>query len=367
MFVELHMIQSFAPSNLNRDDAGNPKDCEFGGVRRARISSQCIKRAIRTSPVFAEITQVEMGTRTKWLVRLLSERLAEAGKSEEEATGIVQAFVPNYASKLDKQAPQKTAVLLYLGDAEVTGIAQTLLDNWDKLADEKELERLAKELLKAHKGHTSAPDVALFGRMLAEKPEMNLEAACQVAHAISTHRVTMDMDFFTAVDDLNPEETAGAGMMGFTGFNSACFYRYARIDWDQLVSNLHGDRELARRTVEAFLRAAIEAVPSGKQNTFAAHNPPALALAIVRRDGMGWSLANAFERPVYPRRDSGLVAPSVEALDQYWGRLCHVYGTETLVCTAALSLDPDLPLEHLKEAQVTNREAWVQAVVEAVA
>jgi len=370
MFVELHMIQNFAPANLNRDDANNPKDCEFGGVRRARVSSQCIKRAIRTSPVFAQTTGVDIGERTKWFIRLLRKPLVEAGKSEEEANAVLPAFVAEHASKLDKKQLEKTAVLLYLSKAEVADIVQMLLDNWDALLNEgtrdDKVKELAASLAKAHKGWTSGPDIALFGRMLAEKPELNLEAACQVAHALSTHRVTMEMDFYTAVDDLNPEDTAGAGMMGFTGFNSACFYRYARIDCGQLLQNLHGDADLARRTVEGFLRSAVTAVPSGKQNAFAANNPPSFLLAVVRRDGMGWSLVNAFERPVRPRRDGGLVAPSVAALDTYWGRMCQVYGTGTLVRTAALALDPDLLLEHLRKAQVTDLEAWVNAVVEAL-
>ncbi len=365
MFIELHLIQSFAPANLNRDDTGNPKDCEFGGYRRARISSQCIKRAIRNSPVFAETTGVDVGTRTKWLVNLLRQRLIDTSKSEEEATDVLTAFVPKFASKLDKDGA-KTAVLLYLSQAEVDSIIQALLDNWADLADDKVMDGLVKNLVKEHQGHTSAPDIALFGRMLAEKPELGLDAACQVAHAISTHRVTMEMDFYTAVDDLSPEETAGAGMMGFTGFDSACFYRYARLDWKQLVDNLNGDASLARRTVEGFMRAAVAAVPTGKQTSFAANNPPSFLLAVVRQDGMGWSLANAFERPVRPRGDEGLVAPSVAALDAYWNRLCQVYGTGTLVCTAALPLDADLPLEALKGAQVDNLEAWVSAVLEAL-
>jgi len=367
MFVEIHMIQNFSPANLNRDDTNNPKDCEFGGVRRARISSQCIKRAIRTCPVFAETTGVDVGTRTKWLIkRRLRPRLIEAGKSEEEATTVLTAFVPEYVSKLDEKSKEdkKTAVLLYLSEAEIDSIVQALLDNWMDLSDDKAVDGLIKNLVKEHQGRTSAPDIALFGRMLAEKPELGLEAACQVAHAISTHRVTMEMDFYTAVDDLNPEETAGAGMMGFTGFDSACFYRYARIDWNQLVQNLNGDADLARRTVEGFLRAAVAAVPSGKQNAFAANNPPSFLLAVVRQDGMGWSLANAFERPVSPRGNDGLVAPSVTTLDAYWGRLCQVYGTDTLTCTAVLVLDPDLSLEHLQEAQVENLEAWVNAVTD---
>jgi CRISPR system Cascade subunit CasC len=155
-------------------------------------------------------------------------------------------------------------------------------------------------------------------------------------------------------------------MMGFTGFDSACFYRYARIDWKQLVANLNGDAGLARRAVEGFLRAAVAAVPSGKQSNFAANNPPSFLLAVVRQDGMGWSLANAFEQPVRPRGDGGLVGPSVEALDAYWDRLCRVYGDGTLARTAALALDPGLPLASLKEAQVKDMEAWIGAVVGAL-
>jgi CRISPR system Cascade subunit CasC len=363
MFVEVHMLQNFAPANLNRDDTNNPKDCEFGGVRRARISSQCLKRAIRNAPVFAKTTQVPVGKRTKWLVERLRKQLVAAGKPEEEAATILNKFVPEYASKLDKDE-KRTAVLLYLSQAEIDRLAGALLENWDELPDGAA--QLARTLVKGQKGWTSAPDIALFGRMLAEKPELNLEAACQVAHAISTHRVTMEMDFYTAVDDLNPEDTAGAGMMGFTGFDSACFYRYARVDWDQLLSNLNGDTGLARRAVEGFLRASVAAVPSGKQSTFAANNPPSFLLAVVRKDGMGWSLANAFERPVRPRGDDGLVAPSLNALDKYWGRLCQVYGTGTLVRSAALALDGELVLDSLKETQVQDLETWIGSVVQAL-
>jgi CRISPR system Cascade subunit CasC len=371
MFIELHMIQNFAPSNLNRDDTNNPKDCEFGGARRARISSQCIKRAMRTTPVFAKTTEVKLGTRTKRLMHRLSKRLIEAGKPAEDVNGVLADFVPKYASKLDSKkgdddGNKKTAVLLYISEQEMDHIAETLLETWDELSDKKTVGKVARRLVRDHEGHTSAPDIALFGRMLAEKPRLNLDAACQVAHALSTHRVTMEMDFYTAVDDLAPGEETGAGMMGFTGYNSACFYRYARIDWDQLVENLNDDADLAARTVEGFMRAAVEAVPSGKQNAFAAHNPPDFLLAVVREDGMGWSLVNAFEKPVRSYRDSGLVAPSVKELDTYWGRLCQVYGTDTLTSVSALSLDPELSLDHLADDRVENQDEWIGAVVAAL-
>ena len=150
--------------------------------------------------------------------------------------------------------------------------------------------------------------------------------------------------------------------MGFTGFNSACFYRYACLDWEQLLKNLDYDYDLAQRTVRAFLLAALAAVPSGKQNSFAAQNPPSFAVATTHTDGSGWSLANAFEKPVRPRRDSGLVGPSVQALDAYWGRVQAVYGNGK-TNAAALALEADLELVSLKDAVKPTVDAWVEAVL----
>lgn len=378
LYIEVHLLQNFAPSNLNRDDTGNPKDCEFGGARRARISSQCLKRAIREAPIFAETTDVELGKRTRWVTRQLREALEKADKPTTDIQTVLEFFVPGYLSKFDAKykAPEdakdklRTAVLLYLSPGEIASITDALLKNWDALLmkDGKLLATLSRDLVKIHQNVTGAPDIALFGRMLAEKPDLNLDAACQVAHAISTHRVTMEMDFFTAVDELLQEDEenieTGAGMMGFTGFDSACFYRYARLDWGQLLKNLDGDVALARRTVEAFLRA-VEAIPTGKQNTFAAHNPPSFRLAVAREGGFGWSLANAFEKPVHQRGDSGLVEPSVAALETYWNeQLLGVYGNESVKHTATLA--PGLELTALKETRVDSLESWVDAIMESL-
>ena len=277
MFVEIHFLQNFAPSNLNRDDTGNPKDAYFGGVRRARISSQAIKRAIRLAPVFAQTTQVPPAVRTRWMTRRLAEKLQAAGKPQEEAQRVAHAFAwalttkekkgknKKAASTGDKEkAPERTSVLLYLSDEEYARMAEALLAQWEAAvaalppdgqmpsSKAEPFASLVKAWLKETKNRTSAPDIALFGRMLANKPELNLDAACQVAHALSTHRVEMEFDFFTAVDDLLTDEEAGSGMMGITPFNSATYYRYARLDWEQLVKNLDGDVGLACRTVEAF-------------------------------------------------------------------------------------------------------------------
>lgn len=361
MFIELHILQNFAPSNLNRDDTGNPKDTEFGGVRRARISSQCIKRAIRSQPIFNKTTAVEPGVRTRWMNRLLKEELIKAGKAEADAQAVADAVAVQY-SKLDKD---HTSVLIYLSAQEIKSIKDQLIEKWPEvvssLKDGKSpiIESISKDLFKSIKDRTGAPDIALFGRMLAEKPELNIDAASQVAHAISTHRVNMDMDFYTAVDELSLDGETGAGMMGVVGFNSACFYRYARIDWNLLVKNLGDDKDLARRTVEGFLLAALQAVPTGKQNSFAAQNPPDFALGVVRKDGQSWSMTNAFEKPVKTGKEGGYMDSSVSALDGYWGKLVKVYSADG-VTTAVLSLLDEAPLVHLKEAVLPDVKTWVK-------
>jgi len=372
MFIELHLLQNFAPSNLNRDDTGTPKDCIFGGVRRARISSQCLKRAMRETPIFAQTTQIKNSERTKQLVQKKLKKGLPAGEaSSAEADAILAKLVETLYSKMDSKDKNKTAVLLYISQQEVASICDALVNNWSVLTDSKQrdgvIAQLVKELIKQFKDRTSAPDIALFGRMLAEHPELNIDAACQVAHALSTHRISMEMDFYTAVDDLSQDDTSGAGMMGFTGYDSACFYRYARLDAGQLHKNLDKADDVTQRTVEGFLRATIEAVPTGKQNSFAAHNPPSLILAVVRNGGMGWSLANAFERPISVDRSGGYVAASARSLDEYWQRLCTVYGESTVANIAVLSLDADLPLTNLNAKKVNNLDVLIAGVLNTLA
>jgi len=365
MFVELHLLQSFPPSNLNRDDTNNPKDCTFGGVRRARISSQCLKRAIRTQPIFAETTKVPNGIRTKRVVQRLIDLLGERGAPEPAALAVAESFVQQYMQNLGSD--DLTEAPVYIAPSELEQAADALWADWEAAISDPETsaKRIAATLRKQYREHSTAPDVAMFGRMMASQPELGLEAACQVAHALSTHRISMEMDYFTAVDDLQPREEPGANMIGYTSFNSACFYRYARIDWDQLVATL-ADVPLARRSVEAFLRASEQAVPSGKQNTFAPFSPPSLALAVVRDDGMSWSLVNAFENPVQSDREGGYVAPSIARLDAYWGHLCDVYDDTHLRCIVVRTLPLDMPLNRLNDYRLPSFTSWIERVLAAL-
>lgn len=335
MILELHIIQNFAPSNLNRDDTNSPKSCEFGGARRARISSQCIKRSLRREfKRQALLGEEHLAIRSKRFKDEIVRRLVEDGHAGDQAGSVVEAALTSIG--IQTGADGKSQYLLFLGREEANAIYEFCSQYWDVLLSEyregqkkksavsEAMKPLRAELLARLDGGR-AVDLALFGRMLADLPDKNIDAASQVAHAISTNRVVPEFDYYTAVDDLKPEDTAGADMIGTVEFNSACYYRYLNVDIDQLVHNLQGDTELAIAAVGALLDAARDAVPTGKQNSFAAHNPPSFMFALVRDRG-AWSLANAFLKPVEPDRETDLAAASVRALDEHWGELTRVYG-----------------------------------------
>ncbi len=275
-----------------------------------------------------------------------------------------------------------TSYLIFASNKELEQVKAIVDANWDTFTARPFVKKLLKELAIADlskrkasvrklvgeqvsremgsvfaKGAigTVAGDLALFGRMLADLPENNVDAACQVAHAISTNRIhSMEMDYYTAVDDLKPDDTAGADMIGTVEFNSACFYRYANLDVDQLNKNLQGDGELTRKTAEAFLKAFINAVPTGKQNTFAAHNPPSLVFAVVRTGGP-MSLTNAFVKPVAPNDKHSLVERSIVALDDYFGRLAKMHGDGGLKKSSVCHSEA-VELKNLKDKKDSVKE-----------
>jgi len=369
MIIELHAIQSFAPSNLNRDDTGNPKEALFGGVRRARISSQSAKRAMRVSDVFKSAVAVPTGTRTKLVIRRVVEQLEDAGVDTIWAEENVSEFVKEIDKKLDKET-LKTSVLLYISDDETREITDIFSQAYQNDAS-PDVKRFMSAFVKEQKERTSAPDIALFGRMLAGKPALNIDAACQVAHAISTHEVnTAEFDYFTAVDDLSPEEDSGAGMLSLVAYNSATYYRCARINWEQLVKNLNNDAELARQTISAFMRAFAVVVPSGMTNSFLNKHQPDFLLAVARPDNDGQSLANAFEKPVRPdRKDGGFVEPSIQALCKCWDQVesCFRLGKPAIAILnpRGYALYPDNydpALDELDAAMVSNLGEWVDAM-----
>lgn len=401
MFIELHIIQNFAPSNLNRGDTGSPKDCEFGGVRRARVSSQCFKRAIRREGNFAQLLEKLGGSvRTRRLVIEIAKAIeGKTGEHEAPADKTVKLVSEIFkeggierpeAKKGEEAEKDNTKLILFMNRQAIADMAAVCKDNLevlngkDKEARKKVLDELGRMLVSSAK----TPDIALFGRMVEVKGstpfgqhQLGVGAACQVAHAISTHKSGIEFDFYTAVDDLLPKGETGAGMMGTMEFNSACFYRYANVDMEQLKANLKKHQgnnatnaakaedeaaaeALALDTLEAFLRAAVEAVPTGKQTGTAAQNPPSFVLAVARSVGL-WSLANAFESPVRAASGSGLIEASINKLDEHWAQLVKAYGGEQITDKCYFNLS-DNDLEKLNGAQVDGLADVVKRMREAV-
>jgi CRISPR system Cascade subunit CasC len=309
MLIEIHTIQNHSPSNLNRDDLGAPKTCYFGGVLRSRISSQCIKRSIRMSD---EFLLLRGGIRT----RKLADEIAKASKAgadnRKRAAKILGCCGIKSKEKKDKD-DDKSDMLVYTSREAIQEMAN-LLDNDEGKTDDQQL-ALAFGTLISEK--TSVPDMALSGRMLETGILKNttVEASLQVAHAISTHEARSEVDYYVAADDI-PGDDAGAGYLDESLFVSSCFYKYFSIHWETLVQNLEGNMDLAAHTVGAFMRAAALVTPTGKQNSFAAHNPPDGILVQIQDRNIPISYANAFAKPV-DVNDRDIVSQSIAQLGQY--------------------------------------------------
>lgn len=360
MLIEIHMLQNHAPSNLNRDDTGSPKDCIFGGVRRARISSQCLKRSIRTSALFAEgLVGVELGVRTRRLPQQVKEILLQRGVSSEMAE-LAAVKASGFGNKEGKeQKDTKTAQMMFLSPRDIEAVADVLYDAIQSAGSVEAFKKVTAKELQAKAGlrgwRPITPDIALFGRMITSEAFRDVEAAVQVAHALSTNKMDHEFDYYTAVDDLqgagNDEDDAGAGMIGDVEFNSACYYKYFSLDFDALIANLTGTepderasaeerakhaaglaeaKRVAAKTVEAFLRAAIFTTPSGKQNTFAAHQLPDGILIEVRHRKTPVSYANAFVRPARAQGDTDLVADSLAKFASHVELLTHKFSLEAM-------------------------------------
>jgi CRISPR system Cascade subunit CasC len=345
-FIDVSIIQSVAPANLNRDDTGAPKSAVFGGVRRARISSQCLKRAARLHFASAGLlSQAELSVRTRNLVAGLIQRIEAQGvenaaaaasnamaslgvsskaKKAKKGKGKKEEPIETEANEEDSFGVSQSSYLLFISNGSIDRLAQVIAENATDLAQDKVSAALEKELHGCLS--VSAADLALFGRMIADAKDLNVDAAAQVAHAISTHRTDRESDFFTAVDDWAAAEEADAGMLGNVEFNSSCLYRFSSVNFNQLLSNLNGDHELALRALNAYIRAAVMAIPSGAQNTFAAHNLPAF-VGVAVHSAQPVSLANAVEKPVrYTEHPDGLAAASVVRLQQHAAKLEQFYG-----------------------------------------
>lgn len=321
-FVQLHLLTSYPPANLNRDDLGRPKTAMMGGEPRLRVSSQSLKRAWRTSEVFAESLKGHIGTRTKEMGVEVFKQLREKGVAKKDAMEWTKLIAEQFG-KLKK--PNKDNELQEL---EIEQLAHFSPDEQQVINDlvvtlaERKAKPEAEELELLRKRHTAA-DIALFGRMLAAKPLFNTEAAAQVAHAISVHSVVVEDDFFTAVDDLNSgEDDAGASHLGETEFAAGLFYLYLCIDKDLLVKNLSGDEVLANKTLEALIESTATVSPSGKQNSFASRARASYILCETGKQ-QPRSLSVAYLKPV---RGGDMLTSAIKQLETTVENMDKVYG-----------------------------------------
>lgn len=319
-FIQLHLLTFAPPANLNRDDTGRPKTALVGGDLRLRLSSQSLKRAWRTSDVFAARLKDRLGKRTKRFGEdIVQSLIFNQQLAPDEALAIARRVIVAFGKPEDEKDKhlEHTKQLAFLSPQE----KQAAIDLAARIAAGEKIDdkKIAAAIL--HRADTAA-DIAMFGRMFADNPDFNREAAVQVAHAITTHRVEVEDDFYTAVDDLNTREDTGAGFVGEAGFGSGLFYLYICIDTDLLVSNLAGDSSLAADAVGALVEAAATVAPAGKRASFASHLRASYLLCEKGSD-QPRSLAAAFARAV-PARDA--LAGSVQRLRELRQGFATAYG-----------------------------------------
>jgi len=323
IFVDLHVLQTVPPSCVNRDDTGSPKTAVYGGAVRARVSSQSWKHAMREE--FKKLfTSEELGSRTKSVVEMIEKEMKELSPKTDETElhkkavmAIDNAGISVKSSK--KGEPEKADALFFMSSKQAKAIAEHAL----KL-DLKSKSKEVKEILKNDLKENPSVDIALFGRMAASDPTLNYDAASQVAHAISTHAVHNEYDYFTAVDDLQNEDNAGAGHLGTVEFNSSTLYRYANINISALVKTIGADN--AAEVAVKFARAFICSMPTGKENTFANRTLPDAVYVTVRSD-QPVNLCGAFEAPV-KKNENGFSLESEKRLAGYAEKVYDNYAAK---------------------------------------
>jgi CRISPR system Cascade subunit CasC len=302
VFVDIHVIQSLPPSCVNRDDTGSPKTATYGGVRRARVSSQAWKHAMRE--MFKDhFSESELSQRTKKIVEKVADKICSLQDIDRDEAMTLAEKIIKQAGVSTKDSEAKA--LFFMSTKQAENLARMAL--MDPLPGKKDVQ----EALNEGRG----VEISLFGRMVADDPTLNTDAAAQVAHAISTHKVENEYDYFTAMDDRSPEDQAGAGMIGTVEFNSSTLYRYATVAAHDLKKNLDNDIDATTNAIMEFIRAFVCSMPTGKQNTFANVTLPYAVLVVIRRD-QPVNLAGAFETPV-KAGEGGYQGKSTEILAKY--------------------------------------------------
>lgn len=325
MYLDIHVLQTVPPSCINRDDTGSPKTARFGGVRRARVSSQAWKKAVRDE--FAHLLDAErIGCRTKDAVGLIAEYINEVAQGIENEESYVMAEAALKATGVSVKN-KATGYLLFVSPRQAKALAQLAIEARENL-DQIDKKRAKAAFNPKESPTLNAVDIALFGRMVADAPDLNVDASAQVAHAIGVGASEPEFDYFTAMDDRSPEDNAGAGMIGTVEYLSATLYRYATVDVYHLSENL-GSARATEEAISSFTKAFVTSMPTGKQNTFANRTLPS-AVVIQLRNTQPISLVNAFEKPVYADSSRGLAVAACERLVQQETAIETAFGARPL-------------------------------------
>ncbi|RLK64292.1 type I-E CRISPR-associated protein Cas7/Cse4/CasC [Atopobacter sp. AH10] len=341
LFLDIHAIQTLPPSNINRDDTGSPKTAQYGGVQRARVSSQAWKKAMRD--YFKANGQLEnVGQRTLEIVAYVADKLQtlDSNLERDKAMKLAEKCFKDLKVSLKDQ---RAEALFFISEQQAEKLATAIHNG---VTDKKELKQILKD--------NPSIDIALFGRMVAGNHSLNEDASSQVAHAISTHAVATEFDFYTAVDDLKGEGSSGAGMLGTVEFNSSTLYRYANVAVHELDQQLN-NKVAVVNTLKLFIKAFVNSLPTGKVNTFANQTIPHSILISLRKD-RPLSLVSAFEKPI--NSTNGYVEQSLKAL------INELKRSEKILPSASLNLLLDLDDCHLKEDQFEETENLEEMLVQ---
>lgn len=333
VYVDIHVLQTVPPSCVNRDDTGSPKTARYGGVSRARVSSQCWKHAVRT--YFRDhLDESRLATRTKNAEEKVADFLVEKGYEEAAALLLAENALKDLQVKASKDG--KKDALFFISHAQAKAVAEII----DAVEKDPSAKGGLKEALKKAVSEAPGLEIALFGRMVAGDTSLNVDACCQVAHALSTHKVSNEFDYYTAVDDLHAEDEertdAGAGHIGSTEFNSSTLYRYATIAVHDLYEKTG---EEAPEAVKDFVEAFICSMPTGKQNSFANRTVPDAVLVTIRED-QPVNFVGAFENPV--KSSEGYVNASKQRLEEYAHRCYQSFVSEPVKAFSIGGMDETL-------------------------
>ncbi|MBM9624674.1 type I-E CRISPR-associated protein Cas7/Cse4/CasC [Streptomyces zhihengii] len=350
--IDIHILQNVPPSNINRDDTGTPKSAYYGGERRARVSSQAWKRATREQ--FKQLLPPEeLGVRTKRVVEVLAEHIVKrdatvadnAVKLAEEVLTAATGSTLETPKRKTKEGDQgsdtlpESKYLMFLSRRQLDALADIAIGSsggGDPATLKAELkDKKNKAQARAAVDSRHSVDIALFGRMVADAAGLNVEAAAQVAHALSVHRSEVESDYYTAVDDQSGDSESGAGMIGTVDFNSATLYRYAAVDVNELHRNLGSGlapeqppSTPATKALTSFLEAFITSLPTGKINTFAHHTLPSVVI-VKLRDRWPLNFVGAFETPIPKTSAGGFLRESCDRLAAHITEMEQAYGLDS--------------------------------------